>query len=264
MGWKPLHPKHAIERVRVVARFQEALPSRFLRKLAADYEGSRLELGFTSKNIRHGSQIALTASRIDVAAPDAMIGWDWQRLSPANSPMETLFLEGQVLVHEMVEYDRWQHYKDRLEVVGLPVLGDILDVIDLASLTLEYIDRFVFHGEFTEARPDLLLKNVAETLHQDAASGFEPWHFHRGWFETTDGLRLLINQNIDAQDGRMDNGSLARSVQVLTKTDFRPDKGEFDFASIKSHLDIMHKRSIDLFKGILQPGLLPEVGIGGE
>ncbi len=265
MAWRPLQPLHAIERVRLIASFKSILPTKFVRKLAADGEGRRVELGFTSKNIREGKQISFGPMAVNLGGPpDELFGWDWQRVSAANSPVETLVLENQALVYEMSQYTRWQEFMERFGLVGLPTLSEALDVTDLASLSLEYIDRFVFDGDPTKARPDALLINVSSNLHADAACGKELWHFHKGWFEVADGLRLLINQNIDAQDGQGADGIPLRSLQVFTKTELRPGEAGFDFDAIRPHLDVMHKRSVELFAEILIPQMRPRVGLDGE
>lgn len=265
MAWKPHQPEHAIERVRLLAVFKSALPARFVRKLAADGETRRIELGFTSKNLREGKQFSIGPNSAHLAdAPIELFGWDWQLVSAANSPIETLILENNALVYETSQYSSWKNFIDRFDQVGRPTLSDVLNVTDLASLSLEYIDRFVFDGDASKARPDELFKNVSENLHVDAACGRELWHLHKGWFETTKNLRLLINQNFDAQSGQLADGTQLRSVQVFTKTEFRPDQEGIDFEGIQAHLDIMHDRSIDLFADVLKSEMLPHVGLNGE
>lgn len=238
------------------------MPTKYVRRLAADGEERRLKLGFTSKNAREGRKFDVGPLAIQIGGPpEELVGWDWQRLSPANSPVETLVVENEAMVYETSQYTSWETLKARYDEVALPTLDAILQVSDVLAISLEYVDRFVFDGEPSEARPDLLLPEISTLLHPDAASGRELWHLHRGWFEEADGRRLLINQNFDAQDGRREDGSTFRSVQMFTKTELRPKSDEFDIEALTPHLQVMHDRSIDVFKSPITPEMYAQVGL---
>jgi len=264
LAWRPLQPNHAIERVRIVVRFQGELTSKFIRKLAADGEELRVTLGFTSKNLREGHKIDVSPAGVSLGNRGAeLLGWDWQKLSPANSPLETFLVEKQHLVYETAEYTRWGNFISRFEEVALPTLEALIAVVDVAAVSLEYVDRFFFDGAPTEASPSGVLTGFLGVLPDNAENGQDLWHLHRGWFEAIAGEQLLINQNFDAQDGALISGEPVRSLQMLTKTELRPASSEFDYSTLRPHLDSMHDRSNALFRNVLTEEMQGRVGLTG-
>lgn len=265
MSWKPIQHHHAIERVRISAKIGSDLPVKFLRKLAADGEDHRLSLGFTSKNLREGHQILVGPMGAGVGNNQSQLfGWDWQKLSPANSPIETFVVENNFFVYETIEYSRWSNFIERYEKVALPSINAINSVADIKSVSLEYVDRFVFYGDRKMAKPSLFLNGIDDQLHEEAKSGAELWHLHRGWYEHINGEKILVNQNVDAQDGNISDGKLARSIQVFNKTELMINQEIFDYKLIKNHLESMHSRSKEVFGSILSDEMRETIGLESE
>lgn len=262
MGWRALHPSHSIERVRIVISFSTQLPIKLLRRLAAENETRRVEFGFTSKNLREGHQIQVGAEGIRLGQSQAeLLGWEWRKLSPANTVIEALVLEQNALVYETIEYSRWREFADRFNEVTSDIMRDVVNVVDVTTVSLEYIDRFVFEGVDTAAKPDELIQNIKGILHPDAESGQELWHFHRGWYENFEPQKLLITQNIDAQNGTMPKGGTVRSIQILTKTELRQIPLEFDCAGLSPYLENMHNRSKEVFRSALCKRMHDVIGL---
>lgn len=248
--------------MRIVIQFSSHLPEKFIRKLAADSEEHRLGAGFTSKNLREGHELVFGPNGLSGGKQTTQFfGWDWQRLSPTNRPVESLAVENMNLVYETAEYTHWEDFLERFEAVAKRLLGAILNVVDISNTSLEYFDRFVFEGPSTQAKPSGIFTDVVQPLHPEVGSGKELWHHHRGWFEQMDNFKLLINQNIDAQDSDLPNNKKVRSVQILTKTELRTGGASVDYDTLKPHFNAMHSRSIGVFKDILIPEIKQRVGI---
>lgn len=265
--WRPVHPRHAIERARIIVVFKGHLPEKFLRKLAPTFETRRLELGFNSMNWREGQFFKIGDPDVSVNSGSAQLfGWDWQNLSAGKTPIETLVLENRSLIYETVDYTRWTEFSARFEDVALPILEEVLGLVDISNLVLEYVDRFVFDGDATDARADGVLNDEFVGLPDAARSGPAAWHSHLGWFEEIEGHSLLINQNIDAQDGRFlhVDGPVVRSLQVYTKTDLRPQKYENGYKGLRSSMNEMHVKSKKLVYDILTPEMRKSVGMEGS
>lgn len=266
MVWKPVHPRHAIERARIVVVFKGQLPTKFLRKLASESEARRLELGFSSMNWREGHSFQLGGPAVAVnSGPAQLFGWDWQNLSAGKTPIETLVLEDKSLIYETVDYTRWAEFSARFEEVVLPILEEILGLVDISNLVLEYVDRFVFHGAATDARANGVLNDAFVGLPDAARTGPAAWHSHFGWFEEIEGHSLLINQNIDAQDGGFQiDGPVVRSLQVYTKTDLRPSEYENGYEGLRTSMNAMHVRSKQLVYDVLTPEMRHRIGMEGS
>lgn len=266
MAWRPVHPRHAIERARIIVMFKGQLPAKFLRKLASDSETRRLELGFNSMNWREGHSFQIGGPAVSVNSGSAQLfGWDWQNLSAGNVPVETLVLENQSLIYETVDYTRWSEFSKRFEDVALPILQEVLGLVDIANLVLEYVDRFVFDGPVSEARAEGVLSEAFVSLPEAARTGPAAWHSHLGWFDEIDGHSMLVNQNVDVQDGSFQkDGPVVRSLQIYTKTDLRPTDCENGYEGLRSAMNKMHVNSKSLVYNILTPDMRQRIGMEGS
>lgn len=262
MVWRPLQPNHAIERARIIVRYNSVLPEKFLRKLSVDGESERLSLGFNNTNSREGHQIAFGPGvQNTIPSEQQYFGWDWQKLSTNNSPLEILVQEDRSLIYESLEYSRWGEFSERFGKVSNPFLEAASEVVDVASVSLEYVDRFVFEGAPEKADPTLALKNLENVVEGEALTGRKLWHFHRGWFERLDDENVLVNQNIDAQDGTVPEGNSVRSLQIFTKTELRLVPGSFSLVWLQNSLQSLHKRSKEVFAQNLTDDLIEKIGI---
>ncbi|WP_420861935.1 TIGR04255 family protein [Algirhabdus cladophorae] len=212
----------------------------------------------------HSFQIGGPAVSIN-SGPAQLFGWDWQNLSTGNVPLETLVLENQSLIYETIDYTRWADFSARFENVALPVLEEVLRLVDISNLVLEYVDRFVFEGPAAEARADGVLSEAFVSLPEAARTGPAAWHSHLGWFEEIEGHSMLVNQNVDAQDGSFQvDGPAVRSLQVYTKTDLRPRDYENGYEGLRPAMNAMHVKSKQLVYDILTPDMRQRIGMEGS
>jgi uncharacterized protein (TIGR04255 family) len=243
--------------------FKGELPTKFLRKLAAESETNRVGHGFNSLQWREGHEIQLGGGKsAGNKGTHQLFGWDWQRLSAGNVPVETLVLEDKNLIYETVDYSSWSEFSMRFEEVALPILEDVLGLVDISNLILEYIDRFVYDGPASEARAVGVLADEFAGLPEAARNSSVAWHSHFGWFEEIDGHSLLINQNIDTQDGQAENdGATTRSIQVYTKTDLRPNENADGYGDLRPVINEMHNRSKKLVSDVLTTEMRVRIGM---
>ena len=250
--------------------FKGQLPAKFLGKLASDLEERRSKLGFSPTKLRQGRDLQFSAPvggpPVSVkSGPDQLFGWVCHNLSDGNVPLETLVLEDQSLKYETVAYTRWTEFSARFEEVALPILEDVLELVDIANLVLEYVNRFIFDGPATEARAEGVLSEAFVSLPEAARTGPTAWHSHLGWFEEIEGHSMLINQNVDAQDGRARNDATAvRNLQIYTKTDLRPKEYENGYEGLRSAMSAMHVKSKTLVCDILTPDMRQRIGMEGS
>lgn len=259
MTWSPLHPDHSIDRVRLVFRFSQNLPDKTIMKLGKQIEEIQSDLGLTTKNYRDSNTIV-----IGPTGPEDQYGWHILRGDSPSGPLEVMALHRHALVYETGDYTRWKYFIERLEKVVHSTLKPCLEIVDLNHLILEYIDRFVYDGEADEASPTSLIRDIDHWLPDEALAGQRLWHLHRGWFETYDGVNLLINQNFDCQEGDVPERGRTKSVQIYTKVEFRDKLSEVDFDGIGTRLNSMHKRSNEVFGSMLLDGILDKIGLAGD
>ena len=263
VSWHPIHPKHAIERTRIVVQFKDKLPQKTIQKLGEAFEGLRQDFGF-------GPRVEVQTHTL-LVGPDGPTpqmlsqqarGWQFVREAAPGAVLEALVLDPEGLVYENVEYVRWADFWSRASAMLLPLVAGIADVSDLRLFSLEYFDRFVFAGSPAEAAPTTLIRNkLIETLPASARSGEELWHLHRGWYETFGGIRVLINQNIDANDGQNPKGEQARAVGVYTKVERRNRNEIVDAGQLSNDIVKMHEISKSIFASAIIDEVHQRIGL---
>lgn len=263
MSWNPIHPHHAIERTRIVVQFKDKLPQKTILKLGEAFDKHRAEFGF-------GPRVEVQTHTLvvgqDVASPQMLAqqarGWQYLREASQGVVLEAIVLDPEGLVYECVEYTRWADFWGRASVMVLPLVDGLSSVTDLRLFSLEYFDRFVFNGAPNQASPvNLITGNLIENLPESAKSGEELWHLHRGWYETSRDIRVLINQNIDANEGKNASGDIVRAVGVYTKVERRNRSDMVDPSCLGQDIEKMHEISKVVFSSAINDAIKDRIGL---
>lgn len=266
MSWQPIHPNHAIERTRIAVQFRDALPLRTVLGVGEGFEKTRTDFGFGPRvEVQSHSIVVDLAGQGQQPVAQQSRGWQFRREAAPGAIVEALVFTPEGIVYENVEYVRWAEFWDRASRLLLPLVQMSAEVTDLRSFSLEYFDRFVFSGEPTAASPALLIPDgMASDLPDMPRSGAELWHLHRGWFETLHGIRVLVNQNIDANDVHGPDGNIRRSVGIYTKIERRNANEIVDACSVADDLNRMHVISKTVVANVLRPEIQARIGLDGN
>lgn len=262
MTWKPRHEAHAIERVRVFFEFREPIPSKVLAKSSASITDKFAELGFDALEPAESS---FTTIKVQLnAAPEKEVGSRngfVLRRRQDGALAEEVGLRDLVFGYVTTTYGRWEAMKKRLEEVLLPVLDAVSEIVELDKIKLEYWDSFYFDGEPAKADVSKLVSSVDASIPADVRNGSSAWHSHIGWFEGEEAARILLNRNLDMVDRTEADGTVRRVLSIYTLVEKRSLVDALDLGSVRSQLDEMHKRSLQLFGGSLAEEYRAKVGI---
>lgn len=263
MAWRPLHPEHAIERVRVVFSFSNPLSQKVVNRLRQTADELRMELGLAPVSEVITEDMALVAGPSGAQVQSLMKNTGWRLISEQEGAFipEAFTLVQNSLTYEVSNYLRWAQFRDRFQSIANMFLDDILPIVDIDTIGLEYYDRFIFDGYAENAVPDALLSHAKlQNLRDMDSEKAELFHIHVGWFETLNNHRCLINQNVDAQEGEV-NGQKARSISILTKVDYKQPHGTTSAAEAIDMLDCLHDRSKIVFSDALSDAAKRSVGL---
>lgn len=253
--WRPIHANHAIERARVTLGFDQSPPDKLVSRVAQALSARSSELQLAGPGVQSATFLA------PGGPPLVFQGWSFTRSTSSGQLVELVNLMPTELAYEVGEYVRWEPFLQRLQTVLQPVIEDLFGVLTLRATTIEYLDRFVFRGPVVEALPTTLLApELVATLSESVREGGKLWHLHRGWFQGVDGHDVLINVNLEAQDGDA-GGEAARSVAMLTKAILAHPDGRDGVETLYSDLDFMHDILIDEFSRCLLPAARGSVGL---
>jgi uncharacterized protein (TIGR04255 family) len=242
MSWKTINPEHAIERVRFEVLFSDDIPPKMLDGMKRSFEARRAD-------IRFGEIQKQTIHNILVGSPDSArpllqesSGWQSARRRSTNKPpVEAVIVDSKSLVYESTEYHGWTKTKKRFERVCGDILHSVLEIMNLESFSHDYTDRFVYGGEPEAADAKwLLASSLLSAVTSEAAKGKQLWHVHRGWFQNEEDWKVLINQNLDVQEGTTKPGQKVRSIQIYTKAEAKLHGVEIGQESIENLVNRLH------------------------
>ncbi len=270
MSWNPISANHSIERVLVCFRFSSPLSQGNIANLGESLDGDRDSLGLGSKTIvsvnevqlhgEHNTEPTITSKRME--------GWQFQRRANSGKVSETLSLNPREFIYEATEYSRWNDFLKRyFDVSGSTLVqlhvGDKTDT-KLHSLTLEYHDRFVFDGDQQKISPTGLIADpFLRVLPNFIVDQGGPWHLHRGWFVNGGAKNYLVQQNLDIQQGKRDDGQEVMSLAVMTRIVDQEIRENVDRDSIEDILEQMHEISVGEMRMILTSNMQERIGLYG-
>lgn len=265
MPWKPITPHHAIERVRVNLQFKTPLSDKMVVNLSRLVEGLPQDhrVGDREKSIQQGLQIIAGPQGHQITNSQSS-GFVFRRRADQGAVIEALVIAPDRFSYEVVQYTRWTHFLDRFWTISEAALKRLADDADIQAFSLEYLDKFNFAGSLEDAIPSTLLAaDLLGALPRTMRSTSGMWHVHRGWFEEFGGAKFLVNQNFDAQDGRLgqDATKVLRSVYVATAvSDVSVAEGK-SAEAFRDELVQMHNLSAQVVRDALCEEVKKEIGL---
>jgi uncharacterized protein (TIGR04255 family) len=256
MTWRAIHEAHAIDRVRIMLQFNEALNDKLLQKATVPVADRFRDLGFESVARAESlmQTILLSGDGGPVQQP-AQNGWVLKRAGA-----EEAGLRDRVFGYLSTEYGRWENLESRFWDIFRDPLSLALESVNLTNIKLEYWDRFVFDGDPADADAKLLLESIDPAVPVGSIAGATLWHSHAGWFEARDGNPVLINRNFDAIDQSIE-GELRRVLNVFTLVDLRPQQPVGSIEEVIAILNYLHNRSLLLFGNSIKEQFRDAIGL---
>lgn len=270
--WAPFAESHSIERIRVVIALKQPLGQKKIRELQGSFEAAREGLGFDPLVETSGAALAFQFGPAGIVplsdqGKNTLAGWQAKRSISPDFVAEALTLNttdgpqgGATLTYESTEYTRWNVFAERLHKVLNPIVQSYMGHGDLATVFLEFYDRFNWTNQGSIGRPSDFLPALSIAMPSAAMDDGELWHMYRGWFEAGLHGKLLINQNFDCQDLQL-NGQNVRTIQILTRAEGRVGFWDLENVPLGAHLDIMHDRTKEVFSNVLSDDMKRQIGI---
>lgn len=264
-GFMPILPAHAIERCGITVIFDQPLPEKIYIRLRDDVVASLRRVGLTP---RTQQSLSFTV--------DAQTGRIIPQANPPVGPMHfgsndgaaQLFYAPNSLVWHTNRYIRWRPFFSQYESVASFILENFLQSVSIASLQIEYWDRFLWTGDWASVNYDHLLDAGARVARPPAHS-LKEWHSHAGWFERADELRRLINLNLDVAEYASPTQGAVPSVGIYTM--LRDEMNAPGFGSVTpdeqsltylmDRLDKMHVASKKVLADTISDGMRKRISL---
>ncbi|MFN9476405.1 TIGR04255 family protein [Acidovorax sp.] len=270
VAFRPLHESHAIEQVVISVHFANVLPEEVLRAGAASMLQFKKELG--GQQDITGVNLSLGPGGV---APMVLPSFQGQaRFATDNAGvlLKELRLEAQAIVFRSQRYTRWNAlWKEAgkyLEAL-LACAGDA----QIASLNLQYTDKFLWQSSPGSCRSDLLLRRDSPFVAPRIFDAGDLWHCHSGRFERlNDAVQRLEIVDLDCIDEGPEQPGTEPTRAVLITTSVsdrfnRPGYHAVDFparqalAGINEVFNNLHTQVKSVFSQIITDEISDSIGM---
>jgi uncharacterized protein (TIGR04255 family) len=276
--FEPMFPSHAIERCVATVTFAEALPAKAFQKAIDRARNPLRNAGLEASP----TAAAMVGIQIDASG----------RTSPLTGPGPSIFMTADRAVQLIVapnslalrtgRYVRWEPFAGQIDELVLPFIDDFVDVLSISNIQLEYLDRFLWIGDWSTFQWRDLLRADGEFVASKAAAAPTQWHTHSGWFQHEPGFRRLVNVNIDVAEtiqtpiDSVSEGSPAipatvPSVGILTlMRDDQPGQApeqpaKYDSSpTVQAGFEQLHRELKGLLGDIITPQMATRIGLRAE
>jgi uncharacterized protein (TIGR04255 family) len=272
MGFRPLGERHAIQEVVFILNFARPIDASEMGRFFESHDLWKAEL---PKSVRPNVfQVFLGPEGVNGAPPpppppatiapvifqsfrrDGALEWQMQ----ANQNW---------LAVNCLSYSRWDAVsKQALNLLDSGVKSFQSESLPVVSVTLQYIDTFVWEGSLSDYDSKGLLNPKSKMLPREFNPDGPAWHFHSGAFdlsETKDSRRRLMRRiHIDSQ---VEGPTSVSRLDISLTSDFLDDVGRLkSIASeeITSEMEWLHEENKKLLSGIISEDMQKRIALFGE
>ena len=269
----PLHKGHAIEQVIFAFQFDSEIDEASLKEIGkaipkdddlpgrAEMRGVKLAIG-----------MGLIPQQPAIPMPTpSLAGFTFSK-SRSDGTVETeLIASRSSFVYRTLFYTRWSENWASTKKYLKILCAIYSPQAKLASISLSYVDKFVWQGP-ADCDPRSILRTNSRYLSPYIFETSDLWHSHTGAFvRSDDQTKRLINVNIDYVDEHVEE-AVRRAVVVKTvladnfnqegfaTTDF--PNGESVVELIDSHMQQLHELDKEILGDIINFEMAKRIALG--
>ena len=210
--FEPIHDAHAIEQVALVALFSQPLEEDQLTIAFTVAEQFRSELPGTHQLQLQTISIGLVG--MSPKSPGGLFGKLFTSTRKDGSIESELRVDRNGITFRTTAYTRWAGIWDQARRYFETLFPLYIAGAEIASVALNYIDKFYWDGNAAEMRPDSLLRVGSPYVCPYVYQATDLWHSHMGIFlRLNESIRRLVNINLDCND---ENPPTRRRVVTVT------------------------------------------------
>lgn len=270
-AFNPIHEAHAIERVVFALQFSESVGAPTVRDIDEVLEQFSEEL--PRKDEIQDLRVSISntpSSGLAHSQTGELSGIIRQRISADGSIEDELRASLDTLQYQTSKYTRWNDIWGKTGSYFKAALPEYLNRADLFSVTLNYLDRFFWNGDFGAFSPSELLREDSRFLAHHIFQLDDLWHSHTGAFLKVDGhTKRLMNVNLDCIDHKDDaRGPRSIGIRITLTDSFNQDGYEaLDVTSelapslVNDHMSAMHDMNKDILRSLITDDMASRIGL---
>lgn len=271
MGFRPLGERHAIQEVVFILNFARPFDVSEMDRFHNSHESWKAEL---PKSVRpEVFQVFLGSggpNGMPAPPPPASIASSIFQSFRRDGALEWQMQANQNwLAVNCLSYSRWDAVsKQALSLLERGIGAFQCNDLPIVSITLQYIDAFVWEGAFSGYDTDHLLNPDSKLLPNESRTRVPAWHYHSGVFDMSEmensGRRLMRRIHIDSQIQGQTSGT---RMDISLTSDFLDATGGLKNIAadkIKPELEWLHGENKKLLSDIISKDMQKRISLFGE
>jgi len=280
--WEAIGDSHSI--VEVVFTLEFARPFD-VEELAAFYNGGKhwkeflpiVTLEARAEGAKEFSVAPDAIPQLEFSETPVLSKVLFQRVKADASPEWRLQATTNLVTVNCLNYLRWASVSTKARELHMAAISSLFEstaatqgeqnVLELQSLTLQYIDRFSWTGSEDDYQLNLLINPNSDRVPAAILPRKIHWHSHQGWYETAESPskgRILDRLHMS---GQIVNNSYIATLDTVCRFEFEEHLklGQTDFLDIFQSLvevwDLLHEKSKSVLSDVLQENIQGEISL---
>ncbi len=135
------------------------------------------------------------------------------------------------------------------------------------SLTLVYIDRFIYEGQINGYKTSTIFNDDSDYLNKKVANAGPFWHIHQGWFDNIKDLSIRVLNKLNITAALADNEhhtTIDHSATIQFKKKIKNHKTLFDELikekiTIDYYFNLLHDENKRLLQSLLNEDRITDI-----
>lgn len=269
--FEPLHDAHAIEQIQIIIGFSEPLGPEKISHVREAMNAFQDELpGETllqSISLLVEQSPGATASASTQSQPN---GFARLRAGPDAAIQTEVRIEPTAIRVRTTVYTRWATIWAQIGQYLRTIVGTFVENSKVTSVSLVFVDKFVWNGQADQCKPASLLRAASRHLCPHVFTAPDMWHSHTGAFSYADRhTKRLMNVNVDylEEPGLKGPRRVVGIATVLTDMFNQPELEPLHilpgdaFSSLEERLGQLHDVSKDIFADVISDAMCDRIAL---
>jgi len=196
--FEPIHAAHALEQVTLGIQFERSVTARAFAQISKEAEAFA---DFSERQELQGVSISIGAPVGGSSVANGLLFRKKHEDGSAGSAYD-LIVDASSIVFRTTRYTRWKEVWTQAEKYFVKLTP--LYKTPIASLQLNFVDKFRWQGEISESRPKIMLRPNSPYLPAHVFEQPDLWHSHTGVFlKMSSKIKRLLNVNVDHSEEKV-------------------------------------------------------------
>lgn len=261
---KPFGEQHAIKTMAFALEFISPLEvDAFLQLLSLHSEWQDFLPRKISQQALHVNLDRVIGAGGQPASKQELSGVIFDRIGPDGNVEWGLNVSSERIVVACTKYTRWAEIWSQSRNLLEKVAPICLSHQPIKSVGLQYTDEYIWNGEISDFRANLLFKADSLYLTPNVFNLENLWHCHHGYFvDFTDPIKYRRHDTLNIDLLEQDKNMV---VRIQTTHRSLPDKVFVDpkslFENIDMYMEKMHDENKNLLSNLIVDEMLEKISL---